>query len=79
MFKCLTLKGVQEALFLRLMRGPFSDAEGPTKKITLLLKILSPSVSISALLTSRPDDSLTWGCPMHVESFLNVFIVVKVT
>ena len=69
MFKCLTLKGVQEALFLKLMRGPFSDAEGPTKKITLLLEILSPSVPTLALLTSRPDDSLTWGCPMHVGPF----------
>lgn len=35
LFKCLALKGIQEALFLKLTkRGSFSDAEGPTKNYT---------------------------------------------
>ena len=50
------------------MRGPFSDAEEPTKKITLPLEIISQGVSTSALFTSEPDDSLTWGCPVHIGS-----------
>ena len=76
LFKCLTLKGVQEALFLKLTRGSFSDAEGPTKKTILLLEILSPSVSTLALLTPRPDDSLTWGCPTHVGSFFKFVLLL---